>query len=248
MPFFNFGKLFLDITTFTTGKLDVLTQTYTPGPGFSTSALYEAIPKDLKPVYVTGREPAIPAPIESIYWFLMNMAFYAILTWYFDNVVPNEFGSRLPLYFPFTKAYWNISDKKDQNFQKNWLKALKRNLREKDEDEEVAKEREEALKDTEFPPVKIVNLQKVYSSWFRSSANDKIAVKQLCLSFKEGKLLALLGQNGAGKSTTMNILSGMTPATDGDALIYGFSIKNEMHNIRKMMGICPQVSLSVLIT
>jgi hypothetical protein len=35
----------------------------------------------------------------------------------------------------------------------------------------------------------------------------------------------------------------MTPATDGDALIYGNSIRNEMHNIRKMMGICPQVRL-----
>jgi ABC-type multidrug transport system ATPase subunit len=53
--------------------------------------------------------------------------------------------------------------------------------------------------------------------------------------------LALLGQNGAGKSTSMNILSGLTPATAGDGLIYGHSVRDEMHEIRKFMGICPQV-------
>lgn len=52
--------------------------------------------------------------------------------------------------------------------------------------------------------------------------------------------LALLGQNGAGKSTTMNILSGLTPASSGDANIYGYSISSQIHIIRKFMGICPQ--------
>lgn len=52
--------------------------------------------------------------------------------------------------------------------------------------------------------------------------------------------LALLGQNGAGKSTTMNILSGLTPSTSGDALLYGKSVAHDMDAIRADMGICPQ--------
>lgn len=38
----------------------------------------------------------------------------------------------------------------------------------------------------------------------------------------------------------MNILSGLTPATSGDALIYGLSVERDMDAIRAQMGICPQ--------
>ena len=53
-------------------------------------------------------------------------------------------------------------------------------------------------------------------------------------------ILALLGQNGAGKSTTISMLSGLTPASGGDALLYNYSVKKSISTIRKMMGICPQ--------
>jgi ABC-type multidrug transport system ATPase subunit len=36
------------------------------------------------------------------------------------------------------------------------------------------------------------------------------------------------------------MLSGLTPATGGDALIYNLSVKNSMLDLRKLMGICPQ--------
>jgi ABC-type antimicrobial peptide transport system ATPase subunit len=45
-------------------------------------------------------------------------------------------------------------------------------------------------------PVRIGNLRKVYrNNIFMASKLDKIAVKSLCLTLEEGKLLALLGQN-----------------------------------------------------
>jgi ABC-type multidrug transport system ATPase subunit len=43
-----------------------------------------------------------------------------------------------------------------------------------------------------------------------------------------------------GKSTTIGILSGLTPATSGDALINGLSVKNQISQIRSIIGICPQ--------
>jgi ATP-binding cassette subfamily A (ABC1) protein 3 len=56
--------------------------------------------------------------------------------------------------------------------------------------------------------------------------------------------LALLGQNGAGKTTTMSMLYGALKPTSGDAFIYGHSIKNNMEEIRRIIGVCPQVSLT----
>ncbi|KAJ3328381.1 hypothetical protein HDU76_010049 [Blyttiomyces sp. JEL0837] len=63
------------------------------------------------------------------------------------------------------------------------------------------------------------------------------------MSLQDGKLLALLGQNGAGKTTTMAILAGLTPPTMGDAMIYGYSVKTQAAEIRKILGVCPQFDI-----
>lgn len=39
------------------------------------------------------------------------------------------------------------------------------------------------------------------------------------------------------------MLSGLTQSTSGDALILGYSIRHQMHIIRKFMGVCPQHDL-----
>jgi hypothetical protein len=97
MPIFNFGKLFLDITTLTTGKYDALTSTYIPGPGLSLSTFTQQLPNDLKPVYGNGlssNATIIPEPYLSMWYLVMNIVVYSFLTWYLDNVIPNEYGYR----------------------------------------------------------------------------------------------------------------------------------------------------------
>ena len=54
-------------------------------------------------------------------------------------------------------------------------------------------------------------------------------------------MTALLGHNGAGKTTTFNMLTGLMSPTQGDAFIYGLSIKHDLTNVRKTLGVCPQV-------
>ena len=46
--------------------------------------------------------------------------------------------------------------------------------------------------------------------------------------------------SGAGKTTTISMLTGMYAPSRGDAWINGMSVKTEMHKIRQNMGICPQ--------
>ena len=56
----------------------------------------------------------------------------------------------------------------------------------------------------------------------------------------EGEILSFLGANGAGKSTTMNMLCGTLKATSGDALVNGYSISRSTSKARRNLGICTQ--------
>jgi branched-chain amino acid transport system ATP-binding protein len=51
------------------------------------------------------------------------------------------------------------------------------------------------------------------------------ALSGVSLRVKEGTVVALLGANGAGKSTTLNVISGIVPATKGDIKFRGASIR-----------------------
>lgn len=52
--------------------------------------------------------------------------------------------------------------------------------------------------------------------------------------------MALLGFNGAGKSTTIKMLSGLVQPTSGDAIILNKSLMNEIDEIKKDLNISPQ--------
>ena len=54
----------------------------------------------------------------------------------------------------------------------------------------------------------------------------------------QGELLAVLGANGSGKSTTCHVLCGITPATAGDALVD--DEVSLLGNMGKLVGWCPQ--------
>eukprot|EP01029_Cantina_marsupialis_P023803 TRINITY_DN5_c0_g1_i14.p1 TRINITY_DN5_c0_g1~~TRINITY_DN5_c0_g1_i14.p1 ORF type:complete len:1762 (-),score=590.84 TRINITY_DN5_c0_g1_i14:220-5505(-) len=68
----------------------------------------------------------------------------------------------------------------------------------------------------------------------------KQAVKELSIQMNLGEVYCLLGHNGAGKSTTINMLSGLHAPTHGDAFVFGHSIKTDIAELQKMMGVCPQ--------
>lgn len=69
---------------------------------------------------------------------------------------------------------------------------------------------------------------------------DKTAVKGLDLTVHEGELYALLGVNGAGKSTTIKMLSCLTQPTSGDAQVMGHSIVREADKVKAIMNVSPQ--------
>ena len=84
--------------------------------------------------------------------------------------------------------------------------------------------------------VHIHNLRKS----FNTSTGTKVAVDGLNLTFYSGQITALLGHNGAGKSTAINMLTGLHPPDEGSAVIQGFDIAQDMFEVRKVLGVCPQ--------
>jgi ABC-2 type transport system ATP-binding protein len=69
---------------------------------------------------------------------------------------------------------------------------------------------------------------------------DLTAVDDVSFEIYEGEIFSLLGPNGAGKTTTISMLSTLLTPTSGDAMINGFSIKNDNMQVRNYIGIVPQ--------
>ena len=69
---------------------------------------------------------------------------------------------------------------------------------------------------------------------------DVTAVDGLSLSIEEGELFSLLGINGAGKSTTIRMLSCLAECTEGDAYLLGKSIRTESEIIKSFIAVSPQ--------
>ena len=80
--------------------------------------------------------------------------------------------------------------------------------------------------------VKIENLSHRYSrDW---------AIRDINFEIDKTGILGLLGSNGAGKSTTMNILCGVLNQTEGNVFIDGIDIRKQPEQAKKLLGFLPQ--------
>ena len=70
-----------------------------------------------------------------------------------------------------------------------------------------------------------------------------LAVSDLSFALKSGECFALLGVNGAGKSTTFKSLTREVQPTSGTISIGGFDVHKQFMQARKLMGYCPQPNL-----
>lgn len=74
----------------------------------------------------------------------------------------------------------------------------------------------------------------------RKQFQNEIAVDGLNLTIKKGELYALLGLNGAGKTTVIKMLTTILKPSSGEATIYDYSIKKEARPIKQLIGVSPQ--------
>jgi len=79
----------------------------------------------------------------------------------------------------------------------------------------------------------------VSALWVRFGAVD--AVRGIELRVGAGEATALLGRNGAGKSTTMRVLAGVVPPTGGAVAVAGHDVRTATLEVKRATGYCPDV-------
>jgi len=70
---------------------------------------------------------------------------------------------------------------------------------------------------------------------------DLVAVRDLSFKVDEGKIWGLLGPNAAGKTTTMRILTGFLPATEGKASVGAFDVFEQPTEVKCILGYLPEI-------
>ncbi len=83
--------------------------------------------------------------------------------------------------------------------------------------------------------IEIENLSKYYG--------NKMALKNLSVKFYRNMITAFLGRNGAGKSTTWSILTGLIPPSSGTVHVDGYDILTDIKIVRKRLGFAPQYNI-----
>ncbi|KAM9208962.1 phospholipid-transporting ATPase ABCA3-like [Dugong dugon] len=157
---------------------------------------------------------------------LFDAFLYGLVTCYIEAVFPGEYGVPKPWNFFLLHSYWSGEPTERSNERIEFYESLQSQYFEAEPADLVA-------------GVQIKHLCKA----FQVQNTIKVAVKNLSLNLFEGQITVLLGQNGAGKSTTLSILSGLYPPTSGEAYINGYAISKDMVHIRKSLGLCPQQDL-----
>ena len=84
--------------------------------------------------------------------------------------------------------------------------------------------------------VRLRRLRKVYPS----STGPKVAVRGLSFGMPRGECFGFLGINGAGKTSTLNMLTGAVLPSSGDAWLGGKHILTQQKAVRRLIGYCPQ--------
>lgn len=174
---------------------------------------------------------------------MLTIAFFvltSVAVWV-EKVVKNEYGKSESCCFCLDPRYW--CPKKYAAAGGGGIKApvvIKPGL-----DVDVVAEAE-AVSQQNFGSRKIAlevrSLDKVFvtGGCCGSGGTPFTAVDSISYGVEEDSCFVLLGHNGAGKSTTFNMLTGVIPCGLGDATVFGYSVKENMSHVRTLMGVCPQ--------
>ncbi len=81
--------------------------------------------------------------------------------------------------------------------------------------------------------IEVKNLTKYYG--------DKLAVNDISFTVNDGEILGFLGSNGAGKSTTMNMITGYISSTSGSILVNGIDVLDEPIKAKAQIGYLPEL-------
>lgn len=175
-----------------------------------------------------------------------NTIFHMIMTLYLDNTFPGKYGIPRPLNYPF-----RFLMRKPKNLeidvgmmngdQTNKDISTIRNMNANGADSSLSEAfvEDESIYASNKIGIAINNISKS----FVQLGVVKQAVRNLNLNIYEGQISVLLGHNGAGKSTTISMITGLCEPNNGNILINDVDIVKNTKEARKYLGYCPQHNL-----
>lgn len=179
------------------------------------------------------------------HWF-----FWMFLRWYLEQVLAVGYGTTRHPLFLFTKQFWleevfgSKSESGENVLDIKKLEQIPESEVETgiilppDVDAEHKRIVESMKNNNTTDALRVVNLHKKFAPV--GNAPGKTAVRSVSFGVKPRECFGLLGHNGAGKTTVINMMTGLFPPTSGTGLVGNYNIQNDMDNIYSEMGICPQ--------
>lgn len=229
-PPFNFSKAFGDIALKASAHYSSREKRWVPGDDYTWSDFVSTIHAKSQ-----GNTSTVPSTAVTVLTLLGNALMIGAIAWYLDHVLESNRGTPDPYYFFFSPKYWGCKKKSQKSQKSTIIPDLVKNFKIQESS---------LLTDSMLGPengISIKGLGKVFKAkTFCKSKSDIHAVNSFSLEINNKELLAVLGHNGAGKSTLINILTGLTSCSYGTAKVFGFDINEEMGEIRKILGVCPQ--------
>ena len=80
--------------------------------------------------------------------------------------------------------------------------------------------------------IEVKNVSKKYGKFY--------AVRDISFTIKEGEIVGFLGRNGAGKSTTMNMITGFIEPTEGNIIVNGYDVDRKPKKVKEQIGYMPE--------
>jgi ABC-type multidrug transport system ATPase subunit len=194
--------------------------------------------------------------IDTLVMQVINFIYMLVLAAYFGEVWPSEYGTSRPWYFPVQPSFWksklrcftalfstNESFKRvnDSSKSRGSIEMVQTAGAEKT-NAESGQENCEAISEdlkAQIEAKRCIQIKNLVKT-FDTATGKKVAVDNLSLDVFSGQITALLGHNGAGKTTTISMMTGLIPVTSGTANVCGYDLVEELADIRKMIGYCPQ--------
>ncbi len=80
--------------------------------------------------------------------------------------------------------------------------------------------------------IEVKNVSKKYGKFY--------AVRDISFTIKEGEIVGFLGRNGAGKSTTMNMITGFIEPSEGTIIVNGYDVDRKPKKVKEQIGYMPE--------
>ncbi|KAI3378999.1 hypothetical protein SNEBB_008818 [Seison nebaliae] len=168
-----------------------------------------------------------PSSLEDSFTFahvfgmmVLDIFLYGLLAVYVDDVNPGQYGIAKKWYYIFPCC------------------DVKNSVRDKSEE---AEDKQFTNQRYQKPTIKIRKLKKVFTQGMCCKKTTKTAVCGLNMDVYGNEITAFLGQNGAGKSTTISMLTGIIAPTEGTMYVDDkYDLRRDLSSIRNNLGVCQQ--------